>query len=195
MPHPRATPLGNHLGHTQPAWLSLGSRQGTQRHNYGPQVFGCVCRSGSQGQTPTKSLYSLCCQWPASDRLETTCRTKPRRSARQELELFLTETFLLCSDGLSRRCQAGLHRCADCERGSWLVDVEQLDQAEQSVFLAAASRWGAGRPVTSPSLRLGGLLLTAGEGIGLAWLASAWLREHVCGVACAAGGSVLVGGP
>ena len=27
-------PLGNHLGHTQPAWLSLGSRQGTQRHNY-----------------------------------------------------------------------------------------------------------------------------------------------------------------
>ena len=32
----------------------------------------------------------------------------PRRSARQELELFLTETFLLCSDGLSRRCQAGL---------------------------------------------------------------------------------------
>ena len=27
-------PLGNHLGHTQPALLSLGSRQGTQRHNY-----------------------------------------------------------------------------------------------------------------------------------------------------------------
>ena len=191
-------PLGNHLGHTQPAWLSLGSRQGTQRHNYNfqhweaapsirclnqPMALKYSAVSAGQGlrvklpqnhlnrsssssvlislvgknEPPIKKkniLYSLCCQWPASDRLETTCRTKPgdqminselqvvwwyirsslrlviswarwygdqfifeyfwpgislpRRSARQELELFLTETFLLCSDGLSRRCQAGL---------------------------------------------------------------------------------------
>ena len=114
-------PLGNHLGHTQPAWLSLGSRQGTQRHNYNfqhwetapsilwlnqPMALKYSAVSAGQGlrvklpqnhlnaslsglnstarkkcvtfiKKKKKILYSLCCQWPASDRLETTCRTRP----------------------------------------------------------------------------------------------------------------------